>query len=59
MFNLWGEFTNVKQLFRQRFEACVNTYEVNSLPADFLAIATQGLVNANYWVSQIILCAYP
>jgi hypothetical protein len=34
-------------------------YEVNSLPADFLAIATQGLVNAKYQGSQILLCAYP
>jgi hypothetical protein len=34
-------------------------YEVNSLPADFLAIATQGLVNAKYWGSQILLCVYP
>jgi hypothetical protein len=29
------------------------------MPADFLAIATQGLVNAKYWGSQILLCAYP
>jgi hypothetical protein len=28
------------------------------MPADFLAIATQGLVNAKYFVSQILICAY-
>jgi hypothetical protein len=33
-------------------------YEVNSLRADFLAIATQGLVNTNYWGSQILPLAY-
>jgi hypothetical protein len=33
--------------------------EVNSLTADLLAIATQGLVNAKYRVSQILLCVYP
>jgi hypothetical protein len=34
-------------------------YEVNSLPADLLTIATQGLVDAKYWGSTILLCAYP
>jgi hypothetical protein len=33
-------------------------YQVNSLPAGFLAIATHGLVNAKYQGSQILLCAY-
>jgi hypothetical protein len=49
-----GEFTNVKQLFSQRFDAFEVSYEVNSLPADILAIATQGLVNAKYRGSQIL-----
>jgi hypothetical protein len=31
-------------------------YEVISLLADFLAIATQRLVNAKYWRSQILPC---
>jgi hypothetical protein len=35
------------------------TSEVNSLQADFLAIATRRLVNAKYWGSQIQPCAYP
>jgi hypothetical protein len=34
-------------------------YEVDSLPADFLAIATQGLVNAKYSASQILSSVYP
>jgi hypothetical protein len=33
--------------------------EVNSLLADFLAIATQVLVNAKYGGSQIQSCVYP
>jgi hypothetical protein len=39
-----GEFSNIKQLFRQRFDAS----EVYSLPADFLVIAKQRLANAKY-----------
>jgi hypothetical protein len=35
------------------------SYEVNSLPPDFLAIATQRLVNAKYGGSQILHCASP
>jgi hypothetical protein len=34
-------------------------YEVNSLPADFLAIATYGLANAKYQGSQILTCVDP
>jgi hypothetical protein len=34
-------------------------YEVNSMTADFLAIATQGLVNAKYRGSQILYRVYP
>jgi hypothetical protein len=34
-------------------------YEVNSLPADLRAIATQGLVNAKYRGSQILPHVYP
>jgi hypothetical protein len=37
----------------------VAAYKVKFLPADFLAIATQGSVNGKYWGSQILLCAYP
>jgi hypothetical protein len=56
----WGEFTNIKHLFRQRIDLYCQqvTYEVNSMPADFLAIATQRLVIAKYWVSKILPCAY-
>jgi hypothetical protein len=35
------------------------TLEVNYLPADFLAIATQRLVNAKYRGRQILPRAYP
>jgi hypothetical protein len=35
------------------------TSDVNSLPADFLAIAKQRLVNAKHRGSQILPCAYP
>jgi hypothetical protein len=35
------------------------TYEVNFLPADILAIATQRLANAKYQGSQILLRTYP
>jgi hypothetical protein len=34
-------------------------YEVNSLPADFLAIAKYILVNAKYWGSGILPSAFP
>jgi hypothetical protein len=34
-------------------------FKVNYLSADFLAIATQGLVNAKYQGSQILPCVYP
>jgi hypothetical protein len=52
--SVW-EFTNGKQLFRQCFDPLCQqvAYEVNFLPADFLVIATQGLVNTKYWGSQI------
>jgi hypothetical protein len=34
-------------------------FSSNFLQADFLAIATQGLVNVKYWGSQILLCTNP
>jgi hypothetical protein len=47
---LLGELTNVKQLFRQRFDPCIIKLIIKKfLQADFLAIATQELVNAKYW----------
>jgi hypothetical protein len=52
-----GEFTNVKQLFKQPFDACVNKSLMKKiLSADFLAIATQRLVNAKHQCSQILPC---
>jgi hypothetical protein len=55
------EFTYVKQKLWQRIDACVSKplYEVITLPADLLAIATQKLGNAKYRGSQILPRAYP
>jgi hypothetical protein len=55
-----GEFTKVKQLFWPVFRCLCRqaAYEVNYLPLDFLAIATQGLVNAKYRGSQILPRVY-
>jgi hypothetical protein len=47
----------IEAAFRHRFRQVA--YQVNSLPADFLAIATQRLVNAKYWGSQILPRACP
>jgi hypothetical protein len=46
-----GQFTNIKQLFLLAVfqRSCQQAaYAVNTLPADFLAIVTQRLVNAKY-----------
>jgi hypothetical protein len=51
------EITNVKQLFRQHFDACVNKLLMKLIFGQFtfcMAIATQGLVNAKYLGSQIL-----
>jgi hypothetical protein len=54
----WPSRRCVSTFYKQNYQKQV-AYEVNSLPADFLAIATQELVNSKYWGSQILLCAYP
>jgi hypothetical protein len=60
-FTTCEEFTNVKQLFMPYYQRTCQqvTYEGNSLPADFLAIASKRLVNVKYRGSQIPPHAYP
>jgi hypothetical protein len=55
-----GEFTNVNQLFRQRFDACVHKSLVNKFSTSRLSgNCHTKIVNAEYLGSQILLCAYP
>jgi hypothetical protein len=51
----WSQI--ILALFRRLCQQAA--YKVNYLLADFLAIATQGLVNHKYWDSQILPRVYP
>jgi hypothetical protein len=55
-----GEFTNVKQLFSQCFDACVKKLLMKSILCQqtFWQLP-HGLVYAKYWGRQILPCVYP